>query len=368
MSSSLTRDLPSSEERLDIDATKRKFEELEGARSTVKRARALEPALARARAPLRVLSLFTGIGAFEAAMDGLGMAYELVGFAEIEPNAVGIYTYHYPTTRALGSVTAIDWASLGDVDLIVGGPPCQGLSHANPNALGLADERSALMLVFIEAVRVLRPRYFICENVASMRKTWRDLIDAHFAEIGGLPGVTIDGAYVGLQSRKRIFWANFPITEPRVESAQRFADVLLPPDEVAHLAHSDKALAYMNASPDLPERRRRLTRYELGHHHDTAMSRARTIPRNITRGVPYNVLIDRRFAPPLVRKLHPIEVERLFGFPDNWTARRRVAPTKRNRTGVALVTDGRRLAALGNSIMVPMAEHVLRHLLAVDGQ
>jgi hypothetical protein len=92
------------------------------------------------------------------------------------------------------------------------------------------------------------------------------------------------------------------------------------------------------------------------------MPRARTIPRNIIKGVPYNVLIDRRFAPPLVRKLHPIEVERMFGFPDNWTALRRVKPTKRNPEGVAEVSDGRRLAALGNSIMVSMAAHVLAQL------
>lgn len=297
-------------------------------------------------APLRVLSLFSGIGAFERALLECGVEHEIIGFSEIDAAAVQIYQAHFPQAPALGDATAIDWAALGRVDLIVGGPPCQGLSGANPRGAGLDDPRSALLRTFVAAVRALRPRYFVCENVASMSRAWRDVIDAEFAAVGGRPGVEVNAARVGLQARRRLFWANFDIAPLVLADGEvppgDFTSALAPLDEVQNLTLSAKARAYMEGSPGGG----RATRWLLCQHHDTAMPRARTIPRDVHKGVPYNVLIDRRAdGPPLIRHLRPDEIERLFGFPTGWTE----GPCKTAR-----------LKALGNSIVVPAATYVLR--------
>ena len=124
---------------------------------------------------MKVLSLFSGIGAFEKALDVLKIPYELVGYCEIDKYASKSYSaiHDVPETMNLGDITKIDEKALPkDIDLITYGFPCQDISLAGKQK-GLFNEdgtqtRSGL---FFEALRIIeesQPRVAIAENVKNL--------------------------------------------------------------------------------------------------------------------------------------------------------------------------------------------------------
>jgi DNA (cytosine-5)-methyltransferase 1 len=124
---------------------------------------------------LNVLSLFSGIGAFEKALDNLGIPYNLVGYCEIDKYASKAYSiiHNVPEEKNLKDVTKIDILDIEDrVDLITYGFPCQDISNAGKQK-GFTDEngertRSGL---FFEAARIIddyRPKFAIAENVKAL--------------------------------------------------------------------------------------------------------------------------------------------------------------------------------------------------------
>lgn len=124
---------------------------------------------------MKLLSLFSGIGAFEKALDNLGINYELVGFSEIDKYATKSYCaiHDVDESKNLGDITKVDEKALPkDIDLVVYGFPCQDISNAG-KMKGLFNEdgtptRSGL---FFEALRIIeetQPRVAIAENVKNL--------------------------------------------------------------------------------------------------------------------------------------------------------------------------------------------------------
>ena len=124
---------------------------------------------------MKVLSLFSGIGAFEKALDVLKIPYELAGYCEIDKYASKSYSaiHDVPETMNLGDITKIDEKALPkDIDLITYGFPCQDISLAGKQK-GLFNEdgsqtRSGL---FFEALRIIeetQPKVAIAENVKNL--------------------------------------------------------------------------------------------------------------------------------------------------------------------------------------------------------
>lgn len=124
---------------------------------------------------LKVLSLFSGIGAFEKALQNLNVEIDLVGFCEIDKYAAKSYTaiHNVSETMNLGDITKVDENALPkDIDLITYGFPCQDISIAGKQK-GLIDEdgtqtRSGL---FFEAMRIIeatKPKIAIAENVKNL--------------------------------------------------------------------------------------------------------------------------------------------------------------------------------------------------------
>lgn len=124
---------------------------------------------------MKVLSLFSGIGAFEKALDNLGIQYELAGYCEIDKYASKSYAAIHGVDESmnLGDITKVDEKQLpSDIDLITYGFPCQDISIAGKQR-GLIDEdgkqtRSGL---FFEALRIIegtQPRVAIAENVKNL--------------------------------------------------------------------------------------------------------------------------------------------------------------------------------------------------------
>ena len=129
---------------------------------------------------IKLLSLFSGIGAFEAALDRMNIEYELVNFCEIDKYAAKSYCAVHGTdeSKNLGDITKVETSLLpNDIDLITYGFPCQDISLAGLQK-GFEDngERTRSGL-FFEALRIIedtKPRVAIAENV-------RNLVSKKFA-------------------------------------------------------------------------------------------------------------------------------------------------------------------------------------------
>lgn len=112
----------------------------------------------------RVLDLFSGIGAFSLGLERAGM--KTVAFCEIDAFCQRVLAKHWPTVACHDDVTTRKFIE-GEADVICGGFPCQDLSGAGKRA-GLSGTRSGLYRELVRAIRVVRPRVAILENVAAL--------------------------------------------------------------------------------------------------------------------------------------------------------------------------------------------------------
>lgn len=124
----------------------------------------------KATLPLRVLDLFSGIGAFSYGLEQTG-AFRTEAFVEIDPFCQRVIAKHWPDRKRYSDITCLtaDRLRADGVapDLIVGGFPCQDISIIGSGD-GLAGERSGLWTEFARLIRDLRPRYALVKNVAAL--------------------------------------------------------------------------------------------------------------------------------------------------------------------------------------------------------
>jgi DNA (cytosine-5)-methyltransferase 1 len=114
---------------------------------------------------LTVGSLFSGIGGFDLGLERAGMRVEWQ--VEIDPYASAVLAKHWPHVTRYGDIRTIDWSTVAPVDVLCGGFPCQDLSFAGKRA-GIDGERSGLWSEYVRAIRALRPRYVLVENVPGL--------------------------------------------------------------------------------------------------------------------------------------------------------------------------------------------------------
>lgn len=116
---------------------------------------------------LRVLELFSGIGACSKALTNLGIEHEIVDAVEIDKYAVASFNAIHGTNFEPQDIT--EWDKDIDVDLIIGGFPCQDISVAGKGAgIVKGKTRSGLMYEMMRIIAKLKPRYVIAENVKNI--------------------------------------------------------------------------------------------------------------------------------------------------------------------------------------------------------
>lgn len=135
---------------------------------------------------LTVGSLFSGIGGFDLGLERAGM--EIRWQAEIDDYCSRVLARHWPHVPNLGDVTKVDWTHVPRVDLVCGGFPCQDISVLGKRA-GLSGKHSGLWVEYARAVRHLRPRYVIVENVPSL------LVRGFGTVVGDLAGMGYDAEW-----------------------------------------------------------------------------------------------------------------------------------------------------------------------------
>jgi len=349
---------------------------------------------------MKLGSLFDGIGAFP--LSAMRQGITPVWASEIDKSAIAVTKKHFPNMAHLGDITKINGVEIEPVDIISAGSPCQNLSVAG-NREGLAGSESQLFHEFIRIVREMReatnneyPRYILWENVLGayssnggqdFRAVLQEILQSQiptpksgrWATAGMVRGAgyslawrTLDAQYFGVpQRRKRIFLvADFRgQSAPEIlfeceSGAGDFAESRSAWKEVAACAGDGVEVTSRCpkmwcsggriSNPLLASGT--LTLYE-NHGRDSRITGplevAPTICRKYGTGGNNTPLVVRGFegdiartliARHTVRRLTPIECERLMGFPDNWTAGH---------------SDSARYRMLGNSVAVPCAEYIM---------
>ena len=169
---------------------------------------------------MNVLSLFDGMSCGRIALDRLGIKVDNYYASEIDKYAMKVSEANYPDIIQVGDVTELDTSTLPNIDLVMGGSPCQGFSVAG-KGLAFDDPRSALFFEFIRCVKELKPRYFLLENV-NMKKEYLNII----TEYMGVEGIKINSALVSAQNRQRWYWTNITGIEQPEQRGIVLRDIL----------------------------------------------------------------------------------------------------------------------------------------------
>jgi len=205
------------------------------------------------------LDLFSGIGGFHLGFERAG--FEVTSyFSEIDKHAVAVYQHQFKDATYVGSVTDVRGADLPNIDLITFGSPCQDFSLAGKRK-GMDGERSSLILEAIRLITECRPRAFVWENVkgtfsSNDGEDFAAILQA-FANIGGyrLEWQLLNTSWFLPQNRERIYlvgysttprgdWGGvFPISESSREPHQRPAEVA---SALQHPGHSGGNYRGMN--------------------------------------------------------------------------------------------------------------------------
>ena len=158
---------------------------------------------------MNVLSLFDGISCGRLALERAGIKVDKYFASEVDKYAIGIAQKNYSDNIQIGDVTKVKSTNLPKIDLLIGGSPCQGFSFAGKQ-LNFEDPRSKLFFEYVRLLNGCKPKYFLLENV-KMKKEYQDIISEYL----GVQPIEINSSLVSAQNRKRIYWTNIPdITVP----------------------------------------------------------------------------------------------------------------------------------------------------------
>jgi len=201
---------------------------------------------------MNIMDLFSGCGGFSLGFKRAGFISKLA--VEIDLWATETYKKNHPDAVVVNddicAVNPRDHFSVGDIDGIIGGPPCQGFSLSGNR--DSKDPRNSLFMEFVRFVRMLQPKFFVMENVTgilSMRtrdkRLVKSIIRDEFESAGYNLCITIlNAAEFGVpQSRQRVFFFGVRKDLP-----------FSPPDLIPRTTHGvNTQLSLWDAISDLPQ-------------------------------------------------------------------------------------------------------------------
>jgi DNA-cytosine methyltransferase len=164
--------------------------------------------------PINILSLFDGCSCGLTALKRSGFKINNYYAAEIDKNAIQISKKNHPEIIHLGDVIKLREMleifpqTLGQIDLLIGGSPCQAFSFCGKQ-LNFNDPRGQLFFDYIKIKEILSPKYFLLENV-KMKKAFQDVISKYI----GVEPIEINSNLVSAQNRKRLYWCNWKVKQP----------------------------------------------------------------------------------------------------------------------------------------------------------
>jgi len=201
-------------------------------------------------------------------------------------------------------------------DLLIGGSPCQDVSFAGHQKGLVPGTRSSLFFEYVRLLEQFKPKYFLLENVR-MKQENQDII----SEALGVQPIKINSSLLTAQNRVRYYWTNIPQSDLPDDKGVVLQDIL---EDDGYSADRDKSFCidanYFKGG--------NLKSYFEKHRRQLVFS-------------PEGLAADK----PMWRKLLPLEVERLQGMPDNYTAH---------------VSNTQRYRMVGNGFTIPVISHLLK--------
>ena len=159
---------------------------------------------------MNVLSLFDGQSCGQLALKKCGIDVKNYYASEIKKSALIVTKHHFPETVFVGDVNDIDLSSLPEIDLLIGGSPCQDFSLMKAYGKGLDGDKSKLFYKFLEIKNKINPKHFLLENVKMKKDS-----ELQLNEYLGVDGIHINSRLVSYQNRPRIYWTDIPgVTAP----------------------------------------------------------------------------------------------------------------------------------------------------------
>ena len=276
------------------------------------------------------------------ALERAGIPVEKYYASEIDPYAMKVSQKNYPDIIQIGDIRDISEDILNEImpiDIINGGSPCQDLSnykYDRGEVTGLNGEKSGLFYEYIRILNYVKPKFFLLENVASMEDKWKNLM----SEILGIQPIMINSALVCAAERKRLYWTNIPNVEQPKDRGVVLKDICVAPKEVPDKYWYTKypiTVHYgdvkVKATIHLNGHRQAKEVYSLNHKCNTLLCDGNG-----------GNLVKKVYQDGRVRKLLPLEYERLQTLPDNYTD---------------CVSDSRRYSVIGNGWTVDVIAHIL---------
>ncbi|WP_163511224.1 DNA cytosine methyltransferase [Fodinicola acaciae] len=145
--------------------------------------RRTESAIPRPAGGPRIGSLCTGAGGLDIGVQAV-LGGQLVWYADPDRYATALLARRFPDVANLGDITTVDWPHVPPVDVLTAGFPCQDTSNAGYRTGVTEGTRSGLWTSVAEAIRHLRPRRVVLENVAALRSRGLDRLQADLAALG----------------------------------------------------------------------------------------------------------------------------------------------------------------------------------------
>lgn len=306
---------------------------------------------------MNVVSLFDGISCAFQSLKKINISIKSYTAYEIDRYAIQISKTNHPEIIHQGDVRTLTEPI--PCDLLIGGSPCTDLSLAKQNRKGLEGEKSKLFFEYVRILRLLKPKYFILENVYSMPSKDRDIITEHL----GVNPIMIDAVLVSAQSRKRLFWTNIPVAELPTDRGITLKDILQSDSDVDPRFITKEGKAFCLTSTyaktgtgekEIEHNTKTKQRTMVLGHIGTSNGQANRVyspeGKSVTlsaNGGGSGAKTGLYKMDTHIRKLTPIECERLQGLPDNYTSG---------------ISNTQRYKCLGNAFNVDVVAHILKYI------
>ena len=310
---------------------------------------------------MKVLSLFDGISCGMVALERAFRERERESIEyhayEIDKYAIQVSKKNYPQIIHHGDVFEADFTEYKGFDLLIGGSPCTYWSAAKRNRETTPDgEGGKLFMEYVRALKESGCKYFLYENNYSIHQNIKEFISEQL----GVQPIMINSALVSAQQRKRCYWTNIPnVTQP-VDKGILLKDILERgtgwQDKAYCLTASYNGVVLWNTL----ERKQRTMVAEpirIGHYGNGGQGqriysvRGKFVTLSANgggQGAKTGLYkIDLPDGDYIIRKLTPVECERLQTLPDNYTES---------------ISNTQRYKCIGNGWTVDVIAHIISNL------
>lgn len=290
---------------------------------------------------MKVLSLFDGISCGMVALERAGIPVEKYVAYEIDEKAMKVSKHNYPAIEHKGNVFNAKHTE-GEFDLLIGGSPCQDLSIVGSKK-GLSGEKSSLFFEFVRALKQVKPKYFLFENVSSMKNCDREII----SDLLGVEPIKIDSQLFSAQKRNRLYWTNIPVKIPteRTVSKTLQDELEAKVDDKYYLSEKMFDCVMSAGTNGWISGKREI---------DLRIARPLTSTMHKMHRADSDNYVSTDYCPEgktNVRRLTPVECERLQTLPDGYTEG---------------LSDTQRYICIGNAWTVDVIAHIFKGLQEGD--